>query len=169
MKSTPTTTRTWTTVPARRPPRPRGSQQAQRTCADCSVLMVPGQNWWPRARVGRSPTPYVCRPCERRNAAQYATTIERRYSTAQYQARKRGVPWCLSFATYKDLLTPNVCSCCAGPLSPTGSGLDRIDTTKPYETANVVPICGSCRAVRGFALSLEETKLIVERRRLSAA
>jgi hypothetical protein len=91
--------------------------------------------------------------------------LERRYSTAQYQARQRGVAWHLSFATYKDLIKPNVCSCCAGPLSPTGSGLDRIDAAKPFSEANVVPICGSCRAVRGFALSLEETKLIVERRR----
>jgi RNase P subunit RPR2 len=152
------------TVPSRRRPRPRGSQRAQRTCAHCSAPMVPGENWWPRSRVGRSPVPYVCRPCERRRAAEHATKIERRYSTAQYQARKRGVAWCLSFATYKDLIAANVCSCCAGPLSPTGSGLDRIDATKPYSEANVVPICGSCRAVRGFALSLEETKLIVERR-----
>jgi hypothetical protein len=127
--------------------------------------MIPGENWWPRSRAGRTPTPYVCRPCERRRAAQYATKIERRYSTARYQARKRGVTWRLSFATYKDLLKPGVCSCCAGPLSPTGSGLDRIDATKPYETANVVPLCGACRAVRGFALSLEETQLIVARRR----
>src|SRR5262249_3488396 len=95
-------------------------------------------------------TPYVCRPCERRRATPYATTIERRYSTARYQARKRGVAWCLSVATYKDLLTPNACWCCAGPLSPTGSGLDRIDDTKPYEKANVVPICGSCRDGAGL-------------------
>jgi hypothetical protein len=74
------------------------------------------------------------------------------------------VTWCLNFATYKDLIEPNVCSCCAGPLSPTGSELDRIDAAEPFSETNVVPICGSCRAVRGFALSLEEPKLIVERR-----
>jgi RNase P subunit RPR2 len=145
--------------------RPRGSQRTHRTCAHCSAPMIHGENWWPRSRPGRTPGPYICRPCERRRAAQYATTIERRYSTAQYQARKRGVAWRLSFATYKDLITPNACWCCAGPLSPTGSGLDRIDAAKSFSEANVVPICGACRAVRGFALSLQETKLIVERRR----
>lgn len=134
-----------TTMPRKRRPRPRGSQQAQRTCAHCTAPMIPGENWWPRGRVGRNPGPYVCRPCERRSAAQYATKLERRYSTAQYQARKRGVPWCISYATYKDLLKPNVCSCCSEPLSPTGGGLDRIDGTKPYTRANVVAICGSCR------------------------
>jgi hypothetical protein len=144
---------------------PRGSQQTYRMCAHCSAPMIPGDNWWPRSRPGRTPVPYICRPCERRRATQYATTIERRYSSAQYQARKRGVTWHLSFAAYKDLLTPNACWCCAGPLSPTGSGIDRIDATKPYETANVVPLCGACRTVRGFALTLDETKLIVHRRR----
>jgi RNase P subunit RPR2 len=148
----------------RRRHRPRGSQHAQRSCAHCSAPLMPGENWWPRWRPGRTPVPYVCRPCERRRAAESATKIERRYSTAQYQARKRGVAWRLGFATYRGLIEAGVCWCCSGPLSPTGSGIDRIVHTKPFQKANVVPLCGSCRTIRGFALSLEETKLIVERR-----
>jgi hypothetical protein len=75
------------------------------------------------------------------------------------------VGWRLAFATYRGLIEGGACWCCSGPLSPTGSGIDRIDDTKPFQKANVVALCGSCRTIRGFALSLEETQLIVERRR----
>lgn len=91
----------------------------------------------------------------------YNRTLKGRYRTARYTAHKRGISFQIFFDDYCDLVEPNVCEYCEGPLPPSGGALDRVDTSLPYTLENVVPCCHSCNSIKGEHLSYEEAKAAI--------
>lgn len=97
----------------------------------------------------------------RRNALDPAKEFRRRrklaqiFSKARASALHRNLTWEL---TVEELsyLRSLPCQYCAGPLPPTGSGLDRKDNAAGYTKGNVVPCCTDCNRTRGDRFSYAE-------------
>ena len=90
------------------------------------------------------------------NAA-YTRTTMGRFKAGRRAATKRGISWNLSFDTYLGLIAAKQCHYCDGALSPTCTGLDRIDNARGYEVGNVLPCCGDCNRHRQNTWTVEET------------
>jgi hypothetical protein len=73
-----------------------------------------------------------------------------RFSRAVAKAKKRKLPWTVSYERWCALILAP-CHWCAGPLDATGSGLDRLDDHLGYAPDNVVPACGACNGWRHWA------------------
>jgi hypothetical protein len=73
----------------------------------------------------------------------------------RYYATSRKLACTLSRQEYCQIVEPNCCTYCFGPL-PNYGGLDRIDNSRGYEPGNVVPCCTDCNRIRGCALTHEE-------------
>ena len=85
----------------------------------------------------------------------YRESVRGRFAQLECQAKRRGKELSLGQAQFRVLLS-NPCHYCAGPLSPTGIGLDRKDNALGYHVNNVVPCCGDCNATRGIIWSYAE-------------
>jgi hypothetical protein len=96
-----------------------------------------------------------------RDAAAYIRTPRGRYTTARSDAKKRDLPWLIPRNHFEVLIT-QPCHYCAGPLNPTGCGLDRMDNTRGYEPDNVVPCCKNCNVLKSNKYTPEETKVMME-------
>lgn len=70
-----------------------------------------------------------------------------RFANARSAAKRNGRTWLLTLAEFR-LLIILPCHYCGRELERSGSGLDRKDTTRGYETDNVVPCCKRCNAVK---------------------
>ena len=137
-----------------------------RSCRVCREPLHEGLNWRPRRIAGRAwciANGTICSPCERAAALRRSAKVARRFTHAQYQARRRGRPWGLSFKTFARLLA-QPCAYCHGPLSPYGTGLDRLRNELGYRAGNVVPACAACHRLRGFGLSPGEVRLVLAHR-----
>jgi len=137
-----------------------------RSCRVCREPLHEGLNWRPRRIAGRAwciANGTICSPCERAAALRRSAKVERRFTHAQYYARRRGRPWGLSFKTFARLLA-QPCAYCHGPLSPYGTGLDRLRNELGYRAGNVVPACAACHRLRGFGLSPGEVRLVLAHR-----
>ncbi len=142
------------------------SKGRARSCRVCREALHEGLNWTPRYIAGRAwciANGTICSPCERAAALVRSSKVARRFTHAKYQARRRGHAWGLSFKTFARLLA-QPCAYCAGPLSPYGTGLDRLRNELGYRAGNVVPACAACHRLRGFGLSPSEVKLVLSHR-----
>jgi hypothetical protein len=121
-----------------------------------------------------------CKPCEAtrtakwrsRNVTRYRTycrnfgrTIEGGFYYLRHQAKKRELECDFTLDSYKEIMTPNRCHYCEGPLNETGAKLDRKDSALGYLVANCVPCCLKCNLIRGednvsYAEMLEVAKLL---------
>ncbi len=88
----------------------------------------------------------------------YSPKARFRYMTRD--ASKRALSCTLTLEEYVSLITKNCYYCeCQMPRSM-GTGLDRIDNSKGYDTGNVLTCCGDCNLLRMHKLTVEETKLL---------
>jgi len=76
-------------------------------------------------------------------------TVHRKYAILKLLAKKRGQLE-LSKQEYIELIKPNLCDYCKGPLSPTGHNIDRIDSSLGYVKGNMVPCCTLCNTRKGY-------------------
>ena len=105
----------------------------------------------PRARA-LGPWTKKKKPGRPRKKKDPNTSPEQRYARLRISARKRGLALDLDLEAWiKAVKRP--CHYCGGPLSPTGSGLDRIDNALGYVAGNVLPACGTCNVLRGALLT----------------
>ena len=68
-----------------------------------------------------------------------------------------------SFEFYAALLADNRCTYCDGPLSPTGIGLDRVDSDLPHIASNVVPCDQLCNGVKSGVKGLTYAEMLLIR------
>lgn len=79
----------------------------------------------------------------------YRRTLKGRFTKARNVAKRRQIPWELSFDEFCHLVAPAVCYYCGGRLPEFGCGLDRQDHHLPYAYANCVPCCTECNTRKG--------------------
>lgn len=93
-------------------------------------------------------------------AKRHRRTNSHRFWKAKADAETRGLVFSLSKEEFL-ALRKEVCYYCSEPLSPAGSGLDRIDNSKGYFLDNVVPACGRCNIARNTFFTIEEFKVMM--------
>jgi hypothetical protein len=86
----------------------------------------------------------------------------RRYQHIKRTASTRGMSCNLSFKHFSELISDNTCYYCSGPMTGTGGGLDRLDSSKGYTKGNVVPCCLQCNVVKSNLLTANEMKLVAK-------
>ena len=82
-------------------------------------------------------------------ADRHNRTKTTKYSLLKHLANKRELELTITKEEYISIVTDATCSYCNEPLSPTGMGLDRVDSSKGYVQGNVVPCCGPCNTKKG--------------------
>lgn len=109
-------------------------------------------------------------PRNRERIAGYNQLLRSRYSLMKYYAKRRKIPFSLSFEEFAELRT-GPCAYCGSPLDAFGHGIDRMDSAKGYESGNVVACCGVCNSVKGALLTYEDMlevgKIVARRKALN--
>ena len=85
-----------------------------------------------------------------------------RYIYMKHDAKRRSIKFSLTKEQYSALIEQNKCAYCPAKLSPTSTGLDRLDSSLGYVEGNVVPCCRNCNVLKGNILTPEETKETVK-------
>lgn len=90
-------------------------------------------------------------------------TVLGRYKGARYRAEKSGREWTLTLAEFEELCAQD-CRYCNGFFGAvvSGSGLDRLDSTKGYTLDNVWPCCKHCNALKLHSHTPAETLAMVQ-------
>lgn len=90
--------------------------------------------------------------------AKYARTLKGRYTALKCTCKRKN----LQILTKRDyaVMLKLPCTYCDGPLSGSGSGLDRINPGGNYSLDNVVPCCGDCNWLKGRRLTVQETRAV---------
>lgn len=94
--------------------------------------------------------PY-CKKCKNN----YSKSSAARYSALKTQANKHKREVGINLEQHICLLKDNTCYYCHKPLQESGSGLDRIDSSKGYTINNVRPCCKICNSAK-LEMSEEE-------------
>ncbi len=82
-------------------------------------------------------------------------SVSARYSHLKNSSKGRGLPVTMTKEEYHQV-RDNPCFYCEGPISPTATGLDRLDNTLGYTVYNTVACCGPCNVIRGVNLTVNE-------------
>ncbi len=106
-----------------------------------------------RSREWKKKNPEKARAIVRKTAR----TVKGRYNNAKCTAKRTDRSWDMPFDIYEYLISLP-CVYCDGPLSETGSGLDRIRNEYGYEFWNVMPCCKVCNSIKGEHLTYNEMK-----------
>lgn len=101
---------------------------------------------------------YYAIESNRKRLTMIATQPHRRYRNAIRTAKFREIEWNIGESDFNELITKR-CTYCDGTLPTQGSGLARIDNSKGYVIANIVPCCTACNQIRGDNLTSEEMKI----------
>lgn len=90
-------------------------------------------------------------------------TLNSSFTAGRKNAKHRGIEWNLTKEEFANFYG-RPCTYCNNKLGKlsSGSGLDRIDSSKSYEINNVVPCCGFCNRIKGAQLTMRETKAAIE-------
>lgn len=86
-------------------------------------------------------------------------TLKVRYSKARYDAGRRASgekPFTITFDEYVAIVGKHCTYCNLSLQNETGSGIDRIDNDKGYETGNCNSCCGSCNRRRSKSMDADE-------------
>ena len=86
----------------------------------------------------------------------YSKSHKSRYAQGRCSADKRQLCWGLTLDQWISLVVDKNCHYCDGPLSETGAGLDRKDSSRGYMYDNVVPCCKKCNSIKCDQLTYEE-------------
>jgi hypothetical protein len=96
-----------------------------------------------------------CKACAHQQVYERASAVEGRWKHGINKSKKCGQTWGLTFEQFAALVVLP-CHYCGKPLNPTGTGLDRMDASRGYETDNVVPCCHRCNKVKMDHFSYEQ-------------
>lgn len=121
------------------------------TTAECSVLRcsaTPDSRGMCKRHYEAYHRKDPARAEKRREAMKrWARRDTSRYKSGIRNAKRRGLEWAITPEEYAELIK-SPCFYDGSPLPPTGSGLDRIDSTKGYLPDNVVPCCQMCNQAK---------------------
>lgn len=80
------------------------------------------------------------------------------YAQLKYKARKRGIPFTLTYESYLALRAEPSCVCCGNPVAWTCHGpphtrasVDRFQPNRGYVPGNVNVLCGRCNVIKNDA------------------
>jgi len=134
-------------------------------CRRCKTPLVAGDNW--RQAFVRKAY-YRCTPCEKLSMATWREKNQEHIKQYTQQYRKdrirrerthNGWDWALTREEHR-AFTDSPCFYCRGPLNPTGTALDRIDSAVGYLLHNVVPCCRRCNRMKSDLLTSDEMLLL---------
>lgn len=128
-------------------------------CPDCPRQCSVCGDEFPRtgkAKYGE----YRCQKCGALRRRDYLGTAHGRFVAARNIAERRGLEWGLDADEYGRLAVMP-CAYCGWPLTPTGVGLDRIDSTLGYIPSNVVPCCWECNQAKNTYFTREEMETLI--------
>jgi len=91
----------------------------------------------------------------KKRSKNYATSSYGRYIRLRAQVKGRKLELGITSEQYLNLMEERICYYCNGPLNSTGSGLDRIDSSKGYLIDNVVKCCKICNQMKNDLGQLE--------------
>lgn len=86
----------------------------------------------------------------------------RRYKQVKATAKRRGMPFNLTFKHFYSLILPNMCYYCKGKIEGMGGGLDRLDSYRGYIKNNVVACCLECNVVKSNLLTADEMVSVIK-------
>lgn len=86
----------------------------------------------------------------------YRQTIKGKLSTINQGAKKRGL------TVDEPFITPLLSQPCYYCGTKEKVSIDRIDNYKGYIEGNCLPCCTQCNLVRGYTLTVEETKVAIQ-------
>jgi hypothetical protein len=112
---------------------------------------------------------YTCKDCnvkrgkKNRDKRTAANDYNQKYAYAKNSAKTTKKPFLLTKEQYIEIASKN-CYYCDTPSCGLGVGLDRInnDKTIGYTIDNVLPCCKLCNKIRGYILTVEETKVAIQ-------
>lgn len=91
----------------------------------------------------------------------YNKSLKGRYRNLRRTAKKHKRVLRISLEQFAWLMTQR-CYYCASALRAQGYCLDRKNNAKGYTLENVVPCCWECNRIRGAALTMDETKIVIK-------
>lgn len=71
-----------------------------------------------------------------------------RYNSLKNQAKRKNLELGITAEQYLNLMEEKICYYCNGSINSTGSGLDRIDSSRGYTLENVVKCCKKCNQMK---------------------
>jgi hypothetical protein len=101
-----------------------------------------------------------CKKCRRYQKGQSSPNYQQKYDVSlqgrwgklkQSAKRLHGITSTLTttFEQFADMVSPNKCAYCGGPLTATGHGIDRKNSSKGYTPENSCASCWVCNCIRG--------------------
>lgn len=130
-------------------------------CSKCKEVKL--KSHFTRDKSKPNGVRYMCRGCQREHRKKhsdryaesrkrYAKKPESRYKKYKRSAEERGFKWLLTRDQFmKHWQKP--CVHCGSPIETIG--LDRIDSSKPYEDGNVEPCCPKCNQMKSDWTSID--------------
>lgn len=111
---------------------------------------------------------FVCKPCNSLRGKHWRmanqANLHVRYLYAKSSAKNTKKPFLLTEVEYVRIVS-QPCFYCNSQMGDVsfGGGLDRInnDKTIGYTIDNVLPCCGICNRLRGYLLTVDETRVAV--------
>lgn len=121
-------------------------EKGTRICYGCheeKPLDQFARNKNPRVFMGRT---NECKVCQRtRNRVVRQTSPVQRFGVYRDNARYRKIPFLLAYEEFLSFWN-KPCYYCGDEI--VGIGLDRIDSSNPYEISNIVPCCSRCNKAK---------------------
>lgn len=97
-------------------------------------------------------------------AKTYKLSPKGRFSRLKEDSKKRGITLSIIEKDFCELiqLPCYYCDNKLGTKTIYGVGLDRLDSSKPYELSNVVPCCHFCNTIKSYLLTATEMKHVAK-------
>ncbi len=92
----------------------------------------------------------------------HRSLLHSRYLCGIWSAKKRNLPFTLTYKQYTELVRTAKCHYCYNSLPTYGVGLDRINGSRGYSINNIIPCCTSCNMIRGKNLTMKEMEVAMK-------
>lgn len=134
-------------------------------CRKCDMEYPLEEEFWHLTKLNENTghKQYQCKECRRKYDREYkrrnkkrTAVYEREYNTRPevkynkllHRAKRSGRDVTLTFSEYLELTKSGSCSYCGGELPLVGYGIDRVDSSKGYLSANCVACCDACNKAK---------------------
>ena len=106
------------------------------SCTNCNMIF---------AKVNEESLCSDCIPTEKEYSHTYRSSLKGRWQMYKSNAKKRNIPFNMSIEDFNELWQKD-CNYCGSEIKYIG--VDRVDSSKPYELDNVVPCCSRCNEMK---------------------
>ncbi len=127
-------------------------------CRKCGTLH-PSEHYAPDPKASHGKD-VRCKRCQALRRRAQIRTPRGRFQGAMDIAKRRSIPWHITFDQYMALVSVP-CAYCGGDLPETGMGIDRKDSNADYCIGNVLPCCFACNTAKSYIFTSDEMKNIL--------